>query len=88
MIHIFFVFFIKIVEQAHLQIMLEQVKADKELDRKTKQADFEKRLALRAVLQDQMAMKTMQNHRLYEEFLREKKTIDDTIQQIYQEQLM
>lgn len=79
--------FAKIEEQKRLQTMLEQVKLDKEQDRQKKQADFDKRLALRAVLQDQMAIKTMQNQRLYEEFLREKKLIDDTIQQIYEERL-
>lgn len=67
--------------------MLDQVKRDQELDRQAKQAAYDKRLALRAALQDQMALKAMQHHQLYEEFLREKKTIDDIIQQIYDEKV-
>lgn len=66
---------------------MEQIKIDKELDRKAKQADHDKRLALRGALQEQMAVKAMQHQRLYEEFLAEKKAIDDIVHQIYQEKV-
>lgn len=67
--------------------MLEQRKIDMELDRKTKQEDRNKRLALRAALQDQMAIKSMQHQRLYEEFLAEKRAIDDIVRLIYEEKV-
>lgn len=79
--------FFKIKDQEELQNLLKQVKIDQELERKTKQAQFEKRLEFRAVLQDQMAIKNRQHQRLYEEFVREKKAIDDTIRQVYEERL-
>lgn len=52
-----------------------------------KEADVKAKLALRQDLQNQIINRRLENQRLYEEFLREKKVIDDVVKAILEEQM-
>lgn len=60
---------------------------DKEFQIEKKKRENSSKLQLREDLQKQMDIKKYQNQILYKEFLKEKKQVDDIVQQIYDEQL-
>lgn len=67
--------------------MHEKRRREDEESLKLKEKEKERQRALRQVLQNQMVDKRLSSQRLYEEYLKEKKIIDDIVKAILEEQM-
>lgn len=66
---------------------MEQKLADETFYRQKKENEKTTKQKFRVALQDQMAIKHQRNQILYQEFLREKKELDDIVQRVMMEQM-
>lgn len=66
---------------------LEQQHADEEYQRAVKVKRLENKIQFRQSLQDQMVAKQQRQQLLYQEFLAEKKQLDELVQRVYMEQM-
>lgn len=77
----------KLESQKEQELLAENILKDQQEYLVKKETETRAKLTLRQDLQKQIIDKRMENQRLYEEFLKEKKVIDDVVKAILEEQM-